>query len=597
MADKGRHRSSLKQQNKPFKSRNKSAKERSGRTIPTLSHTADWVASNKTSRKNTASQKRKLQRDLQVQSTRGNLSQSQSSLKLVGLIAMNMESDCEEIKTSFLENLSPGKSAEIFLQVIPRNEISILDWGKIVDCIVTVFSCKNADLSKAKIDPSTCQAIDHMGYTVLSLLKTQGLPPVIGVLQHLETNSIKKQKDVKKLFNRYYESEFPNGAKMCMSTKLYQCLQSIETVLSHTEENNFKACRAYLWGNNVGVNGNCLQVTGYLKGSGLISPNQLVHVTGHGDFAIGSLVTPNGEFFPDNPESLIAENDPGTFAAEQTWPTDQELSEAFSRLEVKTDHVKENFSNDEDEDEEDALEMSDEEKQVFEFEERKKEDLDFPDEVNTPHDQLAKIRFQKYRGLASFRTSEWDPYENLPIPYGKLFEFREPNHVIKKIAADLVKSAAQTSVGMQVTINILNFPIGNLSPDLPVIVSSLLPHERKLSVLNFKLERWGNTEEALKSKEEVTLHYGFRRVVCRPVYSEDTTGDKSKYLREFKDSGYIVASIYAPAAFPPCNVLVFKDMMEGPGLVAVGNLLSFDPKRLIIKRILITGYPLKVFSM
>ena len=41
MADTGRHRSSLKQQNKPFKGRSKSLKEKSGRTIPTAVNTTE----------------------------------------------------------------------------------------------------------------------------------------------------------------------------------------------------------------------------------------------------------------------------------------------------------------------------------------------------------------------------------------------------------------------------------------------------------------------------------------------------------------------------------------------------------------------------
>jgi len=47
----------------------------------------------------------------------------------------------------------------------------------------------------------------------------------------------------------------------------------------------------------------------------------------------------------------------------------------------------------------------------------------FPDEVQTPGDQPAKIRFQKYRGLKSFKSTYWDPKENLPITYSKIFQF------------------------------------------------------------------------------------------------------------------------------------------------------------------------------
>lgn len=88
---------------------------------------------------------------------------------------------------------------------------------------------------------------------------------------------------------------------------------------------------------------------------------------------------------------------------------------------------------DEDEDEDDGLgddehaaqePHSNKHTKFTDLESRAREDMDFPDEVDTPFEN-ARARFQKYRGIKSLKNCDWDPYENLPAEYSKLWRFAQ----------------------------------------------------------------------------------------------------------------------------------------------------------------------------
>ncbi|XP_075226411.1 tsr1 ribosome assembly factor isoform X2 [Lycorma delicatula] len=358
---------------------------------------------------------------------------------------------------------------------------------------------------------------------------------------------------------------------------------------------------------------------------------------------------------PSKQESLDSENILDPMDAEQTWPTEEELAEANEERKIKKvkkvpqgmseyqaawiPDVDADVEDSEDDDENaDKMEMDaaesyesdendakseamesvtvsevpfgderyDKEVNFTEEEETLKKirearvDKMFPDEIDTPIDVAARERFQKYRGLKSFRTSLWDTKEDLPSDYARIFQFQNFNRTKKRIIHSQEEiDGAQP--GWYITVHVDNVPeeLYNTKGEQPIVLYGMLPHEQKMSVLNMVLKRPNiSTESApepIKSKEQLIFQCGYRRFKASPIFSQHTNGSKHKYERYFQTEGNVVATVYAPIMFPPCSVLAFQEKGDGSmPLVATGSLLSVNPDRLIIKRVVLSGHPFKV---
>lgn len=252
-------------------------------------------------------------------------------------------------------------------------------------------------------------------------------------------------------------------------------------------------------------------------------------------------------------------------------------------------------------------------------EKESKDDLEFPDEVDTPLEIPARERFARYRGLKSFRTSAWDPYENLPRDYARCFMFQDYKIMGRKLAQRAAEEGVEP--GTRVTIYIKNVPRAALqrhSPSHPLVVFGLLQHEHKFSILNFTTTRNTEFDGDIRSKDELIVQLGCRRFVINPLWSQHTQGNAGKgsnnvhkferYLRPGPNAH--VGTAYMPITFGS-NVpaLIFKDTskvdpdsqkaaaVSGGSryqLVGTGSLLGVDPTRIIAKRIILTGHPYKV---
>ena len=293
-------------------------------------------------------------------------------------------------------------------------------------------------------------------------------------------------------------------------------------------------------------------------------------------------------------------------------------------------------------DDEDDDNISPAERQALVEQRRKthKDDLEFPDEVNAPEEMKASDRFARYRSLKSFRKSHWDPKESLPDDYGSIYHFKSFKATQRDIKADMnqVAAAAKSIMGHfwgcspSVAVNKMVDEDSEDEEDLLegcvpsgsyvtlfveqvsakaysgiadqgiVCAVGLLPHESKVSVLHMGLSQTQGCDPTIeipvKSKDVLTLRCGWRTWKARPIFSQNNlNSDKHKFERYLPQGGaFFAASAYGPVTYAPCPVLVFREQQDASRreLVALGSILNADADRIVVKRIVLTGFPVRV---
>ncbi|OJT15429.1 Pre-rRNA-processing protein TSR1 -like protein [Trametes pubescens] len=252
------------------------------------------------------------------------------------------------------------------------------------------------------------------------------------------------------------------------------------------------------------------------------------------------------------------------------------------------------------------LDADEEERQLQSWRNRKREEEDdaaFPDEIDTPIDVAARTRFQRFRGLRSFRTSPWDPYENLPRDYARIFQFEDFKRTERAVKRRAEEDAG-VEVGTRVTIYINDVPkeAARIVPGRPFVAFSLLQHEHKKTVLNFAVQRNTEYDGTVRSKDPLILCLGPRRLRVNPIYSQHLRGggkganNAHKFERYLRHGVTDVATIYGPVVYgkQPCTLLRETDDPQAPELVAMGSFLSPDTTRIVAKRLVLTGHPYKI---
>lgn len=280
--------------------------------------------------------------------------------------------------------------------------------------------------------------------------------------------------------------------------------------------------------------------------------------------------------------------------------SEAEMVDAQSEIEDQCDSVTVSEGPVSDEKYDLAMDLQEERETMNKIKEARVDQL-FPDEIDTPLDVPARERFQKYRGLESFRTSPWDVKENLPSDFARIYQFKNFERTKRRIIQETADIDG-VMPGWYITIHIVNVPAtawnsynSSKVDKENLILYGILPHEHQMSVVNVILKRIPDSEIPLKSKEKLIVQCGYRRFVINPIFSQHTNGDKHKYERFFRPHTTVVATFYAPIQFPPAPVLCFKENPNSTlALVARGCLLSCNPDRVVLKRVVLSGHPMRI---
>ncbi|KAI7872517.1 hypothetical protein BDF14DRAFT_1754280 [Spinellus fusiger] len=253
---------------------------------------------------------------------------------------------------------------------------------------------------------------------------------------------------------------------------------------------------------------------------------------------------------------------------------------------------------------EDEFDQEEEERQYAEYLKQRQDEFkdhtEFPDEIDTPGHIPARERFARYRGLQSFRTSPWDPYENLPTDYARIFQFENYTRTKARVVSQAI--VGNVKPGTRITLWVQQVPRGAyeaFDKSRPYPVFGLLQFEHKVSLLNIQIQRDNAYEEPVRSKDPMVMHLGFRRYTVQPIYSQNSnkgTNHVHKYERFLHLGKSSFATVYGPVVFGKVPCVFYKETedVNEPILVSTGMFVNTDVKRIVAKRIVLSGHPFKI---
>lgn len=137
----------------------------------------------------------------------------------------------------------------------------------------------------------------------------------------------------------------------------------------------------------------------------------------------------------------------------------------------------------------------------------------------------------------------------------------------------------------------------NFDPHYPVIVGGVLANEDRFGFVQVRIKghRW--TKKVLKNNDPLIFSLGWRRFQSLPIYSLND-GTRNRMLKYTPEHMHCLATFYGPITPPNTGFCCVQTVHESTSrfkIAATGVVLDIDQHVEIVKKLKLTGHPMKVY--